>query len=217
MQNTLSNPYETPQPPRFKNEHSNSQFRASSAGGSGAAGSVALLRTFVEQARANAARFEAKLDAALQKLDEILAQLASQDRKLDHITDQLARLQEPSPGPKADMALRAGSLRTQQWSSRQGLALPSRKDRRRSRVESRRDRFSLWSALFARSARDRLAKLQADELLRLARETPRRCEISLYVQRVTDGEAVGQKLKLREWFDELRQNQFLQPITKQRD
>ena len=102
MQNTLSNRYETPQPPLFKSEHSNSQFRASSAGGSGAAGSVALLRTFVEQARANAARFEAKLDAALQKLDEILAQLASQDRKLDHITDQLARLQEPSPGLKAD-------------------------------------------------------------------------------------------------------------------
>ena len=61
---------------------------------------MALLRTFVEQARANAARFEAKLDAALQKLDEILAQLASQDKKLDHVTDQLARLQEPSPGPE---------------------------------------------------------------------------------------------------------------------
>ena len=81
---------------------------ASPGGGSGAAGTVAPLRTFVEEARANAARFEAKLDAALQKLDEILAQLASQDRKLDHITDQLARLQEPSPGPKAYRALRAG-------------------------------------------------------------------------------------------------------------
>ena len=44
-----------------------------------------------------ASRFEAKLDAALAKLDEILAQLAGQDRKLDRITDQLARLQEPSP------------------------------------------------------------------------------------------------------------------------
>ena len=77
-------------------------------------GSVAPLRSFVEQARADAARFEAKLDAALAKLDEILAQLAGQDRKLDLITDQLARLQEPSPLGKA---MRRGSAQVQRASS----------------------------------------------------------------------------------------------------
>ena len=51
---------------------------------------------------------------------------------------------------------------------------------------------------------DRLAELKASALAQLARERHRRCEIALHVRNVQSGEAVGEKIELREWLDQLR-------------
>jgi hypothetical protein len=46
--------------------------------------------------------------------------------------------------------------------------------------------------------------LKASALAQLARERHRRCEIALHVRNVKSGEAVGEKIELREWLDQLR-------------
>ena len=51
---------------------------------------------------------------------------------------------------------------------------------------------------------DRLAEWKASALAQLARERHRRCEIALHVRNVKSGEAVGEKIELREWLDQLR-------------